>query len=160
MNTQDLAESIKDALMSPSTLPVPLRAVIAGTLMCARGGAPTRLGMATIGGYSYGSSQNHYSGLLDALVEQLPAAVASMAAGEFDPVAAAKVRADLQQRDGTLADLRRELAALTKRHENLRRYTLALHVQVRQLDEQRAAEGGSPVRQLRPLAWNPEPEPE
>ncbi|PWB97819.1 hypothetical protein [Homoserinimonas hongtaonis] len=107
--------------------------------------------MSKVGGYSYGSSQNHYADLLDAIVEHLPGLVAGMADGDVDPLAIAKARGDLQQRDETVARLRREAADLASRHEELRRYALALHERLRELDQQSAAAAGAKVRPLRPL---------
>lgn len=149
MNNREVADAIREALTGPEPLPVPLKALVAATLMCDRGGAPTRLGMSKVGGYSYGSSQNH--DLLDAIVNALPGVVAEMAEGEVDPVAAADLRKQLQQRDATVNDLRKDLAALTARHEDVRRDALALHERLNEVDAQAAAQTGARVRVLRPL---------
>ncbi|MFD1211453.1 hypothetical protein ACFQ36_05300 [Arthrobacter sp. GCM10027362] len=130
---RELADGLRDALTADGNLPVPLQALIAGTLVCARGGAPSRLGMAKVGGYSYGSSQNHYADLLEAIVDRLPAAVASMA-GQADPVTAARLSEEVRRRDRTIAALRRELQVLAERQEHMRRYALALHERLRRLE--------------------------
>ena len=119
--------------------------------MCARGGAPSRLGMSKLARYSYGSSQNNYADLLDALVERIPHVVGEMVpADSVDPAAAAKLRDDLQQRDATIARLRTELADLKERHEHVRRYTLALHQQQDERDMKDSETGGRivPLRRL------------
>ncbi|NUU06363.1 hypothetical protein [Leifsonia sp. C5G2] len=149
MNNKQIAAELTDALIEPEDLPVPLKALIAATVMSARGAAPTRLGMAKTGSYSYGSSQTHYAGLLDALIERIPAEVAEMAQGEVDPALAVQMRAELQQRDTTIASLRAELAMLASRHEELRKYALALHQRTSELDQQQAAQQGATVRRLR-----------
>jgi len=133
MTNREFAEALHTALLREDP-PVPVRALIAGVLMCARGGAPTRLGMAKVGGYSYGSSQNHYGDLLDVLVDRLPEVTEAMAAGDGDPVAAARLRDEVQSRDRTIGELRHDLAAMRDRHENVRRYALALHERLRALD--------------------------
>ncbi|NKX53627.1 hypothetical protein [Arthrobacter mobilis] len=144
MNThRELAAALRDALNAEAQLPVPLQALIAGSVMCARGGAPSRLGMAKVGRYSYGSSQNHYADLLDAIVGRLPAVVAGMAAGGIDPATAARLGEEVRRRDETIAALRRELKALAERSEHVRRYALALHERVRTLEEQAAGEAGA-----------------
>lgn len=150
MNNKQIAAELTEALIEPEDLPVPLKALIAATVMSARGAAPTRLGMAKTGSYSYGSSQTHYAGLLDALIERIPAEVAEMAQGEVDPALATQMRADLQQRDATIASLRAELVTVNARHEELRKYALALHQRTSELDQQ-AAQQGAAVRRLRPV---------
>ncbi|MET0886471.1 MAG: hypothetical protein ABWX92_08475 [Mycetocola sp.] len=150
MSTRELAQRIRDALGS-DPVPVPLRAVIAGTLMCAQGGAPTRLGMANVASYSYGSSQNHYSDLLDRLVEALPRVVAGMAVDDIDPLAMARARDGLRRRDQTIADLRAEIVSLKDRHEDIKRYALSADTRARELEAQMAAQSGKKVRALRPL---------
>ena len=140
---RDLAEALRDALAAGGSLPVPLQALIAGTLICARGAAPSRLGMSKVGGYSYGSSQSHYADLLDAIVEQLPAVVSAMAAGEVDPAAAARLSDELRRRDETIAALRRELREAAGRQEHVRRYALALHERLRAVEGGAAVRGGS-----------------
>ena len=150
MSSRDLAAAIRDALRE-DTPPVPVRALVAAVLMCARGGAPSRLGMARLAKYSYGSSQNNYSDLLDALVERLPHVVGEMVpADSIDPAAAAKLRDDLQQRDATIERLRAELADLKERHEQVRRYALALHNRQDERDI-KDAETGARVVPLRRL---------
>jgi hypothetical protein len=151
MNNKQIAAELTQALNETSELPVPLKALIAATVMSVRGAAPTRLGMAKTGSYSYGSSQTHYAGLLDALIERIPAEVAEMAQGEVDPALAVQMRADLQQRDATIATLRAELATRNARHEELRKYALALHQRTFELDQQQAAQQGATVRRLRPI---------
>lgn len=140
MTTSDLAQALRQAL-SKDDLPVPVRALVAGVLMCARGGAPSRLGMSKVGDYSYGSSQNHYSDLLDVLVDRLPKITASMSSGPVDPVEVAKLREDVQRRDRVIAELRQELRTREHRLENLRRYALALHERLRVLEEQGSQSG-------------------
>lgn len=152
MTSRELSDAMVEALNVEDALPVPLKAVIAGTLMCARGGSPTRLGMSKVGGYSYGSSQNHYANLLEAIVEHLPRVVAGMAADEFDPVAAAQRGKDIRQRDETIAQLRREMRSMTQKQEALRRYALALHERLREIHFQQAAETGNTVYPLHPLS--------
>lgn len=143
MNThRELAAALSNALNAEAQPPVPLQALVAGSVICARGGAPTRLGMAKLGGYSYGSSQNHYADLLDAIVGRLPAVVAGMAAGGIDPATTARLAEEVRRRDETIAALRRELKVLTERCEHVRRYALALHERVRALEEQGAGEAG------------------
>lgn len=149
MNSRELADALREALREDDP-PVPVRALVAAVLMCARGGAPTRLGMSKVGGYSRGSSLNHYADFIDAVVQRLPRVVASMASDVGDPVAAARLREELQQRDETIAQLRTDLVGLTDRHEELRRYALALHERLRELDTRAAAEGGR-VLTLRPV---------
>jgi hypothetical protein len=138
-SNRELADAVRDALAGAEPLPVPLQALIAGTLMCARGGAPTRLGMAKVGGYSHGSSQTHYADLLDAIVDRLPAVVAAMAGG-VDPVPVARLADELRRRDETIAALRRELKALAGRQEQVRRYALALHERLRAVEAGAAAD--------------------
>ena len=150
MSSRDLAAALRDALRD-ETPPVPVRALVAAVLMCARGGAPSRLGMSKLARYSYGSSQNNYADLLDALVERIPHVVGEMVpADSVDPAAAAKLRDDLQQRDATIARLRTELADLKERHEHVRRYTLALHQQQDERDMKDSETGGRivPLRRL------------
>jgi hypothetical protein len=158
-SNRELAEAVRDALAGEGALPVPLQALIAGTLMCARGGAPTRLGMAKVGGYSHGSSQTHYADLLDAIVDQLPATVAAMAGG-IDPVPVARLADEVRRRDETIAALRRELRALAGHQEQVRRYALALHERLRAVEAQAveaqapaapAGEGAAAVGRVRPL---------
>jgi len=96
MNNRDMASAITSVLRTGEPLPVPLRALIAATLICERGGAPSRLGMSKVGGFSYGSSQKHYADFLTALVEDLPAAVADMTSSTVDPVLAATLRSELK----------------------------------------------------------------
>ncbi|WP_284989489.1 hypothetical protein [Arthrobacter sp. efr-133-TYG-120] len=151
MKSNELAIAITEILRAGGVVPVPLRAVIAATLMSERGGAPTRNGMAKVGGFSYGSSQNHYSDLLSAIVEELPRVLADMGSGGWDPVLAAKLRSDLQDRDATIKQLRSKVAELTDSQKHVRRYALALHERVRELDAQAAAESGKKVSPLRPL---------
>jgi hypothetical protein len=151
MTNRELAQAIRDALNSANSIPVPLRSLVAGTLMCARGGAPSKLGMSKVGNYSYGSSQNHYAELLVAIVDQLPRVVAEMASGEIDPVTAARLRDELKQRDDTVRDLRRDLANVKQRHEELRRYALALHERLAEVEAQTAAGTGAAIRTLHPV---------
>lgn len=150
MNSRELAAAIRDALGEESP-PVPVRALVAAVLMCARGTAPSRLGMAKVGGYSYGSSQNNYADLLDALVDRLPHVVGEMVpADSVDPAAAAKLRDDLQQRDATIKRLRDEIADLKERHEHVRRYALALHQRQDERD-MKDSETGARIVPLRRL---------
>ena len=151
MTSRELSDAMVEALRAKGALPVPLKAMLAGTLMCARGGSPTRLGMSKVGGYSYGSSQNHYANLLDAIVERLPSFVAGMATDEIDPVAAAQRRKDIRQRDETIAALRLELKSMTQKQETLRRYSLALHERLREINEQEATDVTTRVRSIHPL---------
>ncbi|MCG2621658.1 hypothetical protein LVY72_06980 [Arthrobacter sp. I2-34] len=137
-SNRELAEAITDALAG-GALPVPLQALVAGTLMCARGGAPTRLGMAKVGGYSNGSSQTHYADLLAAIIDRLPAAVAAMA-DDVDPVPAARLAAEVRRRDETIAALRRQVRALARSREQVRRYALALHERLRAVEAQAGEE--------------------
>lgn len=146
--SRELAQALTEALRE-DRVAVPSRALIAAVVISARGGAPTRLGMAKVGGYSYGSSQTHYSDLLNALCERVPHLVAAMADDIVDPAAAARLRADLQQRDASLAKLRTEHAALTERHEHLRRYALAMHERLR------AIEGDNGLEEARVLPFQP-----
>jgi hypothetical protein len=131
---RELAEAIRAALDTEGNLPVPLQALIAGTLICARGGAPSRLGMARLGRYSYGSSQTHYASLLEAIIARLPDEVAAMAPGAADPATAARLSEELHRRDETIAALRRELRAVSGHQEQVRRYALALHERLRALE--------------------------
>lgn len=151
VNSQELAKSITIALRSEGGLAVPLRALLAGTLMCERGGSPSRLGMSKVGKFSYGSSQNNYSDLLTAIVEELPRALDDMMSDGTDPVLAAKLRANLQDRDGTIRQLRRDLAVVEQSQEDLRRYALALHQRLGEIASQGAAEKGAKVSPLFPL---------
>lgn len=151
MNNRDMARAITDVLRTEESLPVPLRALIAATIMCERGGAPSRLGMSKVGGFSYGSSQKHYADLLTALVNDLPAAVTEMTSNAADPVLAAKLMSDLQAREATIRDLRSELTALSDQYEDLRRYALAMHEKIRAVNAQAAAETGKKVSLLHPL---------
>ncbi|SKC06943.1 hypothetical protein SAMN05660473_03928 [Arthrobacter sp. 49Tsu3.1M3] len=151
MNNRDMALAITSVLRTGEALPVPLRALIAAILICERGGAPSRLGMSKVGGFSYGSSQKHYADFLTSLVEDLPAAVADMTSNTTDPVLAANLLSDLQERDSTIRDLRSELAVLSQRHEHLRRYALAMHERIRAIDAQAAVESGKKVSPLHPL---------
>lgn len=146
--SRELAQALADAVREEQVA-VPIRALIASVLMSARGGAPTRLGMSKVGGYSYGSSQTHYGDLLDALCEHVPHLVAEMADDIIDPAAAARLRDDLQQRDASLAALRADHAALTERHEHLRRYALAAHERLR------AVEGDQGLEEARVLPFQP-----
>lgn len=147
---RELAKALTEAL-TEDQVGVPTRALIAAVLMCARGSAPTRLGMSKVGGYSYGSSQTHYGDLLDALCEKVPGLVAEMADDIVDPAAAARLRDDLQRRDASLAALRAEHAALTQRHEHLRRYALAVHERLRAVDGDEGL-GEARVLPFQPLA--------
>lgn len=147
---RELAQTLTAALTEGKAA-VPTRAFIAAVLMCARGGAPTRLGMSKVGNYSYGSSQTHYSQLLDALCARVPDLVADMGNDVGDPAMAARLRNDLQQRDVSLAALRAEHAALTMRHEHLRRYALAIHERLRGL------EGDERLDEARVLPFQPAP---
>lgn len=151
MNTQQLATHLTHTLTEPGSLPVPLKALIAAAVMASRGAPLTRLGMAKTGGYSYGSSQTHYPGLLDALIERIPTEIAEATHDQADPALATRLRADIQQRDATITALRAERAALRDRLEELRKYALALHQRISELDKQEAAHGGSPVRHLQPI---------
>lgn len=151
MNAREQARAIVDCLESEEALPVPLKALIAGTLMCARGGSPTRLGMAKVANYSYGSSQAHYAGLLNAIVDRLPTLVAAMTLSDIDPVSASQLRKDLADRDSTISSLRAEVADLKFRREELRKYAIALHQRLHQVDQEAAATTGANVRTLRPL---------
>jgi hypothetical protein len=146
--SRELSQALTDAI-NEDQVAVPIRALIASVLMSARGGAPTRLGMSKVGGYSYGSSQTHYGDLLDALCERVPHLVADMATDIVDPAGAAKLRNDLQQRDASLAALRAENAALTERHEHLRRYALAVHERLRSI------EGDGSLSEARVLPFQP-----
>lgn len=146
-SSRELAGALRDALQDASPA-VPLKAVVAAVLICARGGTPTRLGMAKTGGYSYGSSQTHYGDLLDALVEQLPHLVSAMSPGDDDPATAARLRSELREREATLASVRAELNELTERHEHVRRYALALHERLRTIEEH----GGLGDAKVLPLA--------
>lgn len=119
--------------------------------MCAKGGAPTKLGMSKVGGYSYGSSQNHYAGLLEVLVTRLPEIIAGMSADGIDAQTASKLRRDLDNRNTTITGLRAELAELSERHEHTRRYALALHERLRRADEEAAADNAAIVRRLHPI---------
>lgn len=149
LTSRELARALRDALLE-DPVGVPVRALIAAALMCTRGDAPTRLGMAKVAGYSYGSSQTHYRDLLNALVERVPILIADMASDAGDPAAATRLRADLQHRDATIANLRSEYAALTERHEHLRRYALAMHGRLRDL------EGDESVGEARLLPFAPQ----
>lgn len=151
MNNHSLSIAITDALRSGTELPVPLKALLAGTLICERGGAPTRLGMSKIGGFSRGSSLNHYADLLAAIVELLPRALMEMTSDQTDPVHAAALREDLHKRDETIQQLRVELAAQKRSQEDLRRYALAVHERLRDVNAQVAAETGAKVSTLFPL---------
>jgi hypothetical protein len=151
MNNRDMAWAITSVLRAEESLPVPLRALIAAILICERGGAPSRLGMSKVGGFSYGSSQKHYADFLTALVEDLPRAVADMTSNTVNPVLAATLRSDMKERDETIRQLRSDLAALAQRHEDLRRYALAMHAAIRKIDAEAAAESGKKVSPLHPL---------
>lgn len=147
-NNRDLAMAITDALRNGAELPVPLKALLAATLMCERGGAPSRLGMSMIGGFSRGSSLNHYADLLAAIVDELPRVLLEMTSDGKDPVVAAKLRADLQERDATVQKLRAELSAQNRSQEGVKRYVLALHERLREIEAQAAAETGMKVSPL------------
>ncbi|MDQ0259481.1 hypothetical protein [Sinomonas atrocyanea] len=153
LSAKELAEALRHALTSEN-VPVPLKALIAAVLAAAKGKAPTRLGMATIGRFSHGSSQTHYGALLDALVERIPAEVSAMVPGDIDPTAAARLRQELQKRDETISELRRDLSETLDRHASLQRYALALHHQVREQEQRDATESGASVRTLHAVdAW-------
>ena len=130
------------ALDTEGDLPVPLAALIAGTLLCGRGAVPSRAAMAKLGRYSCGSSQTHYADLLAAIVRRLPEAVAAMDTGGIDPAAAARLAGELRRRDEIIAELRREVRELAGRQEQVRRYALALHEQVRELQAGEEAAAG------------------
>lgn len=151
MNNKQIAEALTATLTDSGDLPVPIQAMIAAVVMASRGAAPTRLGMAKTAGYSYGSSQTHYAALLDALITRIPTEVAEMAQGAVDPALATSLRAELQQRDATIAALRAEAATQKAQHEHVRKYALALHQRVAELDRQEAAQRGAAVRRLHPI---------
>lgn len=151
MNNLDMARAITSVLRPNESLPVPIRALIAATLICERGGAPSRLGMSKVGGFSYGSSQKHYAEFLTALVENLPHVIGPMTSESVDPVLASTLRSELNERDETIRNLRKDMSALADKFENLRRYALAMHATIREIDAKAAAESGAKVRPLHPL---------
>ncbi|MGJ9371691.1 hypothetical protein [Nesterenkonia sp. CF4.4] len=154
MSNRDLAEAIDEALNARGARgkpPVPLQALIAGVIICSQEKVPSRIGMAKVAGYSYGSSQKHYAALLTTIVDKVPTLVSEMTAGEIDANATARLTQELRQRDETIAHLRQELRAHTERQEHVKRYALALHERLRFMEEQAAAEGGAYVVPLHPL---------
>lgn len=151
MESRTLARALTELLNSPDELPVPIKAFIASVAICQRGAAPSRLGMAKTGNYSYGSSQTHYPELLSALIKRIPNEITRMSPSDHDPARAVHLQDELRQRDATIHDLRRAATAHMETTEHLRRYALALQQRVAELEKGEAAHHGRPVRPLRPL---------
>lgn len=146
---RELAAILATIMSGSEPLPVPLQALIAGTLLSANGEPVSKAGMARIGKYSHGSAHKHYNELLVTLQHRIPLEISRMNDDDRDPITITQLRAELTERDATIDGLREQLSTASENIENVRRYALALHQQVHDLEAQAASTEGRQVRPLR-----------